>query len=92
MNSKGLVTVLLLLLSTPLIAEENPSAKAQGQSSPALAGVPSAADQTQQATTVLTLDAVVREVLANNPSVQSAAHMVAAQRRKISQARALPDP
>ena len=97
MNSRGLLSVLLLLLSTPLIAEENP-AKAQGQPSPqqtqkaALTGNPAAADQTQPVATVLTLDAVVREVLANNPAVQSAAHMVAAQRRKISQARALPDP
>jgi outer membrane protein TolC len=98
MNSRGLLAVLLLLLSTPLIAEENPPAKAPGQPSPqqtqkaAFTGDPVAADQTQQAATVLTLDAVVREVLANNPAVQSAAHMVAAQRRKISQARALPDP
>jgi outer membrane protein TolC len=76
----------------------NPPAKAQGQSSSqqtlkaVFVGDTAPAGQTQQATTVLTLDAVIREALANNPSVQSAAHMVAAQRRKISQARALPDP
>jgi outer membrane protein TolC len=102
MNSRGLIAVLLWLLSTPLIAAENPPAKAQAQPSPrqtlkaAFAGDPAAADPThdptQTAATVLTLDAVVREVLENNPAVQSAAHMVAAQRRKISQARALPDP
>ena len=105
MNSRGLIAVLLLLLSTPLIAAENPSAKAPAQPSSqtlkaSFAGDPAAADpthdpthdQTQTAATVLTLDVVVREVLENNPAVQSAAHMVAAQRRKISQARALSDP
>ncbi len=98
MNARGLIAVLLLLLSTPLIAEENSPAKAQGQSSShqtlkaVFVGDTAPPGETQQATTVLTLDAVIREALANNPSVQSAAHMVAAQRRKISQARALPDP
>ena len=41
---------------------------------------------------VLTLDDVVREALANNPAVASAAHAVASQRAKVPQARALPDP
>ncbi len=41
---------------------------------------------------VLTLDEVVRAVLAKNPAVQSAAHTVAAQRAKVPQASALPDP
>jgi cobalt-zinc-cadmium efflux system outer membrane protein len=41
---------------------------------------------------VLTLDDVVREVLAKNPAVSSAAHTVAAQRAKVPQVRALPDP
>jgi outer membrane protein TolC len=34
----------------------------------------------------------VREALASHPGVQSAAHMAEAQRRKVPQARALPDP
>jgi outer membrane protein, heavy metal efflux system len=41
---------------------------------------------------VLTLDEVVRTALARNPGVQSAAHTVAAQRAKVKQASALPDP
>ncbi len=40
----------------------------------------------------LTLDDVVRTALAKNPAVQSAAHSVAAQRAKVPQASALPDP
>jgi outer membrane protein, heavy metal efflux system len=40
----------------------------------------------------LTLSEVLRETFANNPAVHSAAHTVAAQRRKVPQARALPDP
>jgi cobalt-zinc-cadmium efflux system outer membrane protein len=43
-------------------------------------------------TGVLTLDGAVREALAKNPAVQSAAHAVAAQRARIPQAGALPDP
>ena len=41
---------------------------------------------------VVTLDEVVRTALARNPGVQSAAHTVAAQRAKVKQAGALPDP
>ena len=40
----------------------------------------------------LTLDDVVRTALAKNPAVLSAAHSVAAQRTKVPQARALPEP
>lgn len=80
MPAKGLIAVLLLLLSMNLAAEQAPPETAPNQATP------------QQTTAVLTLDAVVREVLAHNPAVESAAHMVSAQRRKISQARSLPDP
>lgn len=48
---------------------------------------PLASDQS-----TLTLDDVVRAALAKNPAVQSAAHSVAAQRAKVPQASALPDP
>jgi cobalt-zinc-cadmium efflux system outer membrane protein len=41
---------------------------------------------------VLTLDAAIREALQRNPAVQSAMHTVAAQRAKVPQAKALPDP
>ena len=41
---------------------------------------------------VLRLDDVVREALEKNPAIQSAARTVDAQRRRVPQARALPDP
>ena len=41
---------------------------------------------------MLTLDDLVRMALANNPAVQSAVHMVSAERAKVRPARALPDP
>ncbi len=41
---------------------------------------------------VLTLDDVIREVIASNPAIASARDTVEAQRRRISQAGALPDP
>ncbi len=44
------------------------------------------------ASTVLTLDDVVREVLARNPAIAGAQHTVDAQRRRVVQAGALPDP
>ena len=40
----------------------------------------------------LRLDDLVREALANNPAIQAGVHGVAAQRAKIAQAKALPDP
>ena len=49
MPAKGLLTVLLLLLPMTLAAQQNPPAAAPDQSAP------------EQATSVLTLDAVVRE-------------------------------
>lgn len=41
---------------------------------------------------VLRLDDVVREALAKNPGIQAALHAVEAQRRRVPQARSLPDP
>ena len=41
---------------------------------------------------VLRLDDVVREALAQNPSIAAANHMVEAQRRRVPQAKALSDP
>ncbi len=43
-------------------------------------------------TGVLTLDEVIREVQTNNPAISSAAKVVDAQRRRVAQAGALPDP
>ncbi len=53
-----------------------------------------AAAQTPQAAppATLTVEDAIREALSRNPAVQSAAHAVAAQRAKVPQARALPDP
>jgi len=66
-----------------------PISGAGGQSSlPAQPAVPSPAPQAA----TLTLEEVLREALANNPAIAGAGHTVEAQRRKISQARALPDP
>ncbi len=41
---------------------------------------------------MLNLDDVVREALQRNPAVQSALHTVEAQRRRVPQAKAMPDP
>lgn len=41
---------------------------------------------------VLRLDDVVREALEKNPAIQGASRMVEAQRRRVPQAKALPDP
>jgi outer membrane protein, heavy metal efflux system len=50
-------------------------------------------DQTAGTTqSLLTLDDVVRAALAKNSAVQRAAHTVSAERAKVPQARALPDP
>lgn len=48
--------------------------------------------ETPSSQTALTLDEVVRTALARNPAVASAAHSLAAQRARVPQARALPDP
>ncbi len=47
---------------------------------------------TPAAQSVLSLDDVVREVLAVNPAIASSRHTIEAQRRRITQAGALPDP
>ncbi|MBZ5569114.1 MAG: TolC family protein [Acidobacteriia bacterium] len=44
------------------------------------------------ADTVLTLQEAVQEALAKNPAIRAGAHAVAAQRAKVPQAKALPDP
>jgi outer membrane protein TolC len=49
-------------------------------------------DQGAGAKQQLTLDDVVRTALAKNPGVQSASHTVSAERARVPQARALPDP
>jgi cobalt-zinc-cadmium efflux system outer membrane protein len=68
----------LLLLAVSCAAAQEASTSA-----PANAGVTSP---------VLTLDDVVREVLARNPAIAGAQQTINAQRRSVSQAGALPDP
>ena len=48
------------------------------------------AETSQQSS--IDLEDLVREGLQKNPAVQSAAHLVEAQRRRVPQAKALPDP
>src|ERR1039457_5411926 len=40
----------------------------------------------------VSLEDLVREALQNNPAIQSALHSVEAQRRRVPQAKTLPDP
>jgi outer membrane protein, heavy metal efflux system len=83
MKTKGLTLVLLVLFSVEVIAEENTTANAPTQVSD---------ERTPSETATLSLDAAVREALEKNPAVQSALHTVNAQRSRIPQAKALPDP
>ncbi len=63
------------------IARQQPSAPQSAATSSSLSDA-----------TVLNLDEVVREALQKNPGVQSALHTVQAQRRRVPQAKSLPDP
>ncbi len=65
-----------------VVSTQQPSAPAPSSTTPQ-----SLSDQT-----ALSLDDVVREALQKNPGVQSALHTVEAQRRRVPQARTLPDP
>lgn len=67
-----------------LLAAAITAAGQESQSAPPNGSAPSR--------TVLTLDDVIREVITVNPAVASARHTVEAQRRRIVQAGALPDP
>ncbi len=78
--------VLVSVVSASLFAEDGaPSSKVTAQI---------VAENTKPATeqSVLKLDEAVGIALAKNPAVQSAAHWVAAERAKVPQASALPDP
>ena len=79
------VLALVALASAVCVAAENSSgAKVTAQAVNQAAAPP--------AGPVLMLDDVVRGALANNPAVASAAHTTAAERARIPQAGALPDP
>jgi outer membrane protein, heavy metal efflux system len=93
--------LLLLLAAASASAQQSQSVlepyrlKRQG-AAPAVDGVrPAAPESTEPASTrtqVLTLDEVVREVQAQNPAISSAQRTVEAQRRRVLQSGALPDP
>jgi outer membrane protein, heavy metal efflux system len=86
MIRRALMLVLATMMSTALVAADGPT----GSKVTAQIVQDQVAPSSGQG--VLTLDEVVRTVLARNPVVQSAAHTVAAQRAKVPQASALPDP
>ncbi len=94
----GVLIALVGLCSAMTLAKDPPADKkitgqmvlgTQQPSAPAPSLTP---PQGVAADTVLSLDDVVREALQKNPGVQSALHSVEAQRRRVPQARTLPDP
>jgi outer membrane protein TolC len=86
MIRRGLIVILAGLFAAHVLAAEEPA------NSKVTAQVVSQAAPGSADGAVLTLEDAIREALARNPAVQSAAHSVAAQRAKVPQARALPDP
>ncbi|MGB9106178.1 MAG: TolC family protein [Terriglobales bacterium] len=86
MIKRGFILVLVALVSAASVAADGPA----GSKVTAQVVNDKAAPAADQG--VLTLDDVVRTALAKNPAVQSAAHTTAAQRAKVPQASALPDP
>ena len=87
--------VLAVLLPVSLYAGEQTSGA--GTTVRLVSGQTSAAEVKSQnsqppAAEVLRLNEVIQAALANNPAIQAGAHGVAAQRAKVSQAKALPDP
>ena len=83
---RSVFAILLLAATTPAYSADEGAAKAKVTAQ--VMSDPTAS--TGQST--LSLDEVVRTVLAKNPAVQSAAHTLAADRAKVPQASALPDP
>ncbi len=85
MNTRGLGAVLLLLFSIGIAAQERPSEAISARVS---GDQPHGESQAAS----LSLDFAVGEALAKNPAVQSALHTIKAQRRRVPQAKTLPDP
>src|SRR6266498_3643938 len=83
---RSVFAILLLAATTPAYSADEGAAKAKVTAQ--VMSDPTAS--TGQST--LSLDEVVRTVLAKNPAVQSAAHTLSADRAKVPQASALPDP
>src|SRR5512143_1056973 len=86
MMRKVFLFAVLLAMSLPLLADGPQTTTA------VKAQVITEQPQTSESNSVLLLQDVVREALAKNPAIASASHSVNAQRAKVSQAKALPDP
>lgn len=78
--------VLAIAVAMPLLAAD------QQQSSKVTAQAMAETAQAPSDGAVLRLEDVVREAVQKNPAIQSANHAVQAQRAKVPQAKALPDP
>ena len=96
MRRSGVVFVLAGLLSVAAFAQ---IVQAENRVSAQVAVIPqpstgaqSPAPQVSGEQGIVTVDDLVREALQKNPGVQSALHAVEAQRRRVPQAKALPDP
>jgi outer membrane protein TolC len=85
------VTLAGLLLSLQMFAQ-NTSTEKGLDAQVALSPTQQAATALQGDQAVVTLDELVREALQKNPGVQSTLHAVEAQRRRVPQAKTLPDP
>lgn len=96
MIRSGVVFILAGLLSVPAfaqIAQPENKVSVQVELIPQPGTVAqSPAPQVSGEQWVVTVDDLVREALQKNPGVQSALHAVEAQRRRVPQAKALPDP
>lgn len=86
MITQAVILVLLAMIPVTIFADDDQSGPQVG------AQIVNDAASTAPRQQVLALDEVVKRALAQNPAVESAAHTVAAQRAKVPQAKALPDP
>ncbi len=86
MIARVLISLLVVVIPITLVAADRASAP--------VTAVQQVKEQAsaQPTPNVLSLEDVVREALAKNPAVESAQHMVEAQRAKVPQAGSLPDP
>lgn len=86
MNSRIIkVAAVFLIFVVPTFGQEAQFSIQAGRQEPTHAST-TASSQT------VTVDELVRQALAHNPAISSGAHEVEAQRRKVPQASALPDP
>ncbi len=84
MVKTAFITILAAVVSANVLAADKPAGSK--------VTVQTVTTQETSAATSLTVEDAIREALARNPAIQSASHNVAAQRAKVPQAGALPDP